>query len=315
MLTGLQKAAAQAIVNVFETGQARGDFAKVTVVPGDRGHLTYGRAQTTLASGNLHLLIRNYCDAEDAAFAGALRPYLGRLEARDLALDHDLDLHRLLAAAGEDPIMRESQDGFFDRVYWQPAARSAAGIGAGSALGHTIVYDSRIHGSWARMRERTEAHHGTPEALGEEAWLRAYLAVRRDWLANHRNRLLRRTVYRMDSLAALCDEGRWDLALPFTVRGARIDEAVLTAGEPVRASAEDEDEDEELRVLSLRRPFLRGEDVRRIQQALAAAGADLSVDGLFGPATEQAVIRFQVREGLSVDGMVGPATRAALGMD
>ncbi len=60
MLTDLQKRTAQAIVNIFETGRVRGDYAKVTLIPGDPGHLTYGRSQTTLASGNLHLLI-NAC--------------------------------------------------------------------------------------------------------------------------------------------------------------------------------------------------------------------------------------------------------------
>jgi chitosanase len=50
MVTDLQKRSAEAIVNVFETGTPRGDYGQVTVVPGDTGHLTYGRSQTTLAS-------------------------------------------------------------------------------------------------------------------------------------------------------------------------------------------------------------------------------------------------------------------------
>ena len=59
MLTDLQKKAAQAVVNVFETGHARGEYGQVTLLPGDSGHLTYGRSQTTLASGNLFLLIKD----------------------------------------------------------------------------------------------------------------------------------------------------------------------------------------------------------------------------------------------------------------
>ena len=35
MLTELQKRTAQAIVNLFETGQVRGDYGKVTLIPGD----------------------------------------------------------------------------------------------------------------------------------------------------------------------------------------------------------------------------------------------------------------------------------------
>ncbi|WP_440994928.1 chitosanase [Arhodomonas sp. SL1] len=309
MITPLQKAAAQAVVNVFETGRARGDYGRVTVLPGDTGHLTYGRAQTTLASGNLYLLIRNYCEAAGAAHAPSLRPYLERLEACDRALDGDIELHRVLEAAGTDPVMRETQDAFFDRVYWMPAVRAAESMSVESALGHAVVYDSRIHGSWGHIRRRTEAQHGSPETVGERNWLQAYLQVRRDWLADHNNRLLRRTVYRMDSLQSLCEDGRWDLALPFTVRGVRLDEMVLTASDPVRVSAEEV----EVRLVALRRPFLRGEDVRGVQEALAATGFGIAADGIFGPATEQAVIAFQAREGLTVDGVVGPATRAALG--
>jgi len=51
---------AQAIVNIFETGTALGEYGKVTVIPGDTGHLTFGRSQTTLGSGNLHLLLERY---------------------------------------------------------------------------------------------------------------------------------------------------------------------------------------------------------------------------------------------------------------
>ena len=91
ILTELQKKAAQAIVNIFETGSARGEYGMVTLLDGDSGHLTYGRAQTTLASGNLHLLINDYCEADGAVFAAELAPYLARLESRDLGLDFDFE--------------------------------------------------------------------------------------------------------------------------------------------------------------------------------------------------------------------------------
>lgn len=79
MLTEQQKKAAQAIVNIFETGRPEGDYGKITLLPNDPGHLTYGRAQTTLTSGNLHLLIQAYCEAPGAEFATELRNYLIRL--------------------------------------------------------------------------------------------------------------------------------------------------------------------------------------------------------------------------------------------
>lgn len=51
----------------------------------------------------------------------------------------------------------------------------------------------------------------------------------------------------------------------------------------------------------------RGRAVRLIQQKLR-----LTVDGVFGKATERAVKRFQGRKGLTADGVVGPETRKAL---
>ncbi len=309
MITDLQKRSIQAIVNVFETGRALGDYGKVTLLPGDSGHLTYGRSQTTLASGNLLLLIKAYTEAENAQFGDALSAFLERLEDIDLGLDHDTAFRNLLQHAGDDPVMQSVQDEFFDRVYWQPAVRSAEFIGSELALGMAVVYDSRIHGSWHRMRDRTEERHGKLSALGEKAWMPHYVAVRGDWLANHSNTLLRKTVYRMESLKQLMDAHSWDLDLPFNVRGNVIDQSVL-AGEPVRASAAVAEE----RILRLRNPFMQGQDVRELQEALVANGIVVDTDGVFGPATKAAVVEFQEREGLSPDGVVGPATRSRLGI-
>jgi chitosanase len=83
MFTEQQKNAAQAVINIFETGRAQGEYGQVTVLPGDSGHLTYGRSQTTLGSGNLYLLIKEYCETANAQFAAQLRPYLERLRNHD----------------------------------------------------------------------------------------------------------------------------------------------------------------------------------------------------------------------------------------
>jgi hypothetical protein len=99
-ISALQKAAAQAIVNIFETGSVRGDYAEVTLIPGDSGELTYGRTQTTLASGNLFLLIKAYADRGDGAYGDELRAFLPRLEAHDPGLNHD----RAFRTGCDDPV-------------------------------------------------------------------------------------------------------------------------------------------------------------------------------------------------------------------
>lgn len=306
-LTKLQTATAQAIVNVFETGRVRGDYGNVTFHPDDPGHLTYGRSQTTLASGNLALLIHAYCDA-NGSLAAELAAFLPRLEARDFALDRDATLKELLVRAGADPIMQTTQDAFFDRVYFEPALRHGEQLNLSAPLSVTAVYDSIVHGSFARIRDRVVKSHGTPDAAGERTWVARYVATRHDWLATHDNALLRKTVYRMQTLQQLIKQKKWELELPLTAHGVVINAAGLKADtSTVTASAQDPAE----RLLRLTLPRMTGADVKKLQRALGFTGEAL--DGEFGPLSDLAVRNFQQRHGLFVDGKVGSATRAALG--
>jgi len=68
MLTTTQRKTAQGILNLFETSEVLGDYGKVTVIPGDTGHLSFGRSQTTLGSGSLHSLLQSYCSNGGARF-------------------------------------------------------------------------------------------------------------------------------------------------------------------------------------------------------------------------------------------------------
>ena len=57
----------------------------------------------------------------------------------------------------------------------------------------------------------------------------------------------------------------------------------------------------------------KGEAVAELQRGLLALGYALDTDGAYGPATAEAVRRFQRDHGLDADGIAGPATQAALG--
>lgn len=71
-------------------------------------------------------------------------------------------------------------------------------------------------------------------------------------------------------------------------------------------------EDRELRLTS---PAMRGDDVRRVQQALFDIGYNVGTpDGIFGPATDRALRAFQADQGLPADGVVGETTLTALGL-
>lgn len=67
------------------------------------------------------------------------------------------------------------------------------------------------------------------------------------------------------------------------------------------------------RMLYLRSPMTRGDDVTDLQRRLGALGFDAGwLDGIFGPDTERAVRDFQHNQGITPDGVVGRETVAAL---
>ena len=80
----------------------------------------------------------------------------------------------------------------------------------------------------------------------------------------------------------LFDAGFENFDIEFSVLESQINEATLRRGS-------------------------RGEEVRALQQQLG-----VTADGIFGPATEQALRAFQQRAGIQVDGIAGGQTQAAL---
>jgi chitosanase len=312
-MNDLQKLTAKAIVNIFETGRVNGDYGAVTVLKGDSGHLTYGRSQTTLGSGNLFLLIKAYCDRTDARYAKKLRRFLLPLSERNVLLDRDAELKELLREAGhEDPAMRSEQDRFFDANYFEPACRTALARNICTPLGQTVVYDSYVHGGFKTVASIV----GTPCGAGgadEKEWIARYVACRKKWLSGLKPPLPS-TVYRMDAFAELIKENVWELPLPLKVRGNIISIETLAADQPVvRASAVDP-KDYPAIPLYLKSPYIRGAEVRTLQEALNLHGFSNAPDGIYGPLTEALVKQFQESKGLRVDGIVGPATRSALGI-
>lgn len=67
------------------------------------------------------------------------------------------------------------------------------------------------------------------------------------------------------------------------------------------------------RVLVLRSPNLRGDDVAEMQRIVSRLGFDCGrIDGIFGPLAARAITDFQTNAGLDADGVCGPATIEAL---
>lgn len=308
LLTDTQARSAKAIVNIFETGEVLGDYGRVTLIPGDTGHLTYGRSQTTLGSGLLHDLLEQYVGNAGARFGARLRPFLARTASLDLSLDDDEGFHNNLRAAADDPVMRETQDVFFDTAYWRPALKAAADAGLTLPLAVAVAYDGRVHGSWARLRDETTAASGSALALGERAWVLAYIARRRQWLATNPRADLRPTVYRMDAFQRLADQDRWGLALPLVVREREISALTLAAAPPHAY----EGPVPGTRPLAVASPLARGLDVRLLQLALSDAGQAVKADGIFGQSASDALRQFQQAQGQPASGAADPGQVAAL---
>jgi chitosanase len=298
-----QKEACRAVVNVFETGRIRGDYSAITVIKGDKGHLSYGRSQVSLGSGNLFNLLDLYCGQPGARFAADLQPQLHRFKDIDVTLDTDDKVKALLVQAGEkDPVMRAAQDQYFNQAFLGPACNDAEAFGVTTSLGQTVVYDSHIQGGWGILSARI----GKVGARGEKDWVAQYVQMRRDWLST-RQPPVPATVYRMDSFKALIQDGNFDLTLPFIVHGVRITVEALAGGETPAPG-------DTARTLHLTIPYLRGDDVEALQRALAAnKGFENDADRVYGPFTDALVTKWQILKDIKEDG-VGPDTRKSLGL-
>jgi chitosanase len=300
-MNDLQNLTCGAIVNVFETGRVRGDYGAIAVLKGDSGHLSYGRSQAALGAGSLFKLLDLYCRQSGGQFTAQIQPLLPRFEAKDVSLDTDTDVQLLLKQAGQqDPVMRATQDQFFNDSYLTPAIRDAQAFGLTLALAQTIIYDSHVQGGWTRLRDRI----GPPGDLGEKEWAKNYLAMRRTWLQSLAPPLPS-TVYRVDSFGSLIAQDKWDLALPLVVHGVTITQDALAPESPTEGGSP--------RTLRLTSPYLQGDDVRKLQQALTANGQPVSSDGIYGPFTDHLVKVWQTSQAIVEDG-VGPRTRSSLGL-
>jgi len=299
----LQRLTAQAIVNVFESGRIRGNYGAVTVLKGDSGHLTYGRSQTTLGSGNLYKLLLSYCQRSTSSVAQQLAPSLPRFQHKDLSLDTDAAVKALLKQAGDDPEMHAAQDQFFNENYFAPAMRASDAVGIVQPLGRTVVYDSHIQGGWGTVSKLLPS---LSKAGGEKSWVGQYVDKRKEWLLSLKQPLPG-TVYRMDSFRALIDKNNWNMTLPLTVHGIEITEAALSGDIAAPGAAP--------RLLKLTKPYLSGEDVKQLQTKLQVKFGPFDIDGTYGPFTDALVKKLQTQQKPPIieDG-VGPLTRAALGL-
>jgi chitosanase len=228
-ITVAQKKKIIKVVNVFETGTIDGNYADISIyVDGPKGpdgkqikQITYGRSQTT-EFGVLKILIDQYI-ANNGQYANQFKSYASKI-GKQPSLHNDANFKKLLRDAGKlDPIMRNTQDSFFDQLYYQPALSWFTSMKFTLPLSMLVIYDSFIHSGTilAFLRERFPA--SVPKNGGDEkTWIKQYVAVRHTWLANHSNKILRNTVYRPICFENAIAQNNWDLAKPIIANGTTV---------------------------------------------------------------------------------------------
>ncbi len=217
------------VLNVFETGSKDGKYESIAVFKDFTYNkekyvqITYGKSQTT-EFGNLKSLLQMYIDAK-GLLASSFKPYMSNLGKIDkglpLSLQSNTIFKQLLKkAALEDVVMRNIQDSFFERYYFQPAVAFFVYHKFTTALSLLVIYDSFIHSGGIPdfLRQRfTEA----PPLMGgnEKKWITQYVNVRQEWLKNHPNTILNNTVYRTETFKKLITDNNWDLVNKFSAQG------------------------------------------------------------------------------------------------
>jgi chitosanase len=230
-LTPGQKRIMERVLNVYETGSIRGDYANISIFHDGPHHIrqiTYGRSQTT-EYGHLGELVKMYVDA-GGQFSEDLRPFVPLIGNTSL-VDND-NFKNLLRRAGSDPVMQQTQDVFFDKVYFQPAIDWANRNGFTLALSALVIYDSFIHSGGILSFLRSRFAERPPAAGGrEQVWIHDYVRVRHEWLATNESADLRATIYRTRDLMREIDRGNWDLAmLPIMANGTPVDDRDTGSG-------------------------------------------------------------------------------------
>jgi chitosanase len=209
----------QSILNVFETGSLKGNYAKVSIFadgPKNIRQITYGRSQTT-EWGKLKTLIQKYIEM-NGKYSTFFRPYVERIGKTSLV--NDLAFINKLKAAGSDPIMIKTQDLFFDEYYWKPAYQFMQNNGFVLPLSALVIYDSYIHSGSIPVFLRNRFTELVPVKGGDEKkWIEQYLNVRQNWLANHSRPILRSTTYRTKNMLSAVKENNWNLDKPFYANG------------------------------------------------------------------------------------------------
>lgn len=212
----------QKIVNVFESGTPEGDYGCISLYddgPNGIKQVTYGKSQTT-EWGNLRDLVKMYID-NNGQYSDVLCAFVDDIGRSSLV--NDKNFIHILKQASKDEIMKETQDAFFDKHYWEPAKSWADKNGFKTNLAMLVIYDSFVHSGSILKFLRNKFSEKIPANQGsEKVWIEEYSKARLNWLKNHSNPILQKTIYRVENFLTAIKQENWDLSQTFVANGEKI---------------------------------------------------------------------------------------------
>jgi chitosanase len=187
--------------------------------PGDSPQWTLSIGFTELG-GNLKVVLERYID-HSGELAVHFAPYLAVMGKRHIT---DPEFKKLLVQAGKEPAMVRAQEEIFEEKYLGPAFEWAKKYGFSKPLSFLVIADSFLHsGSMLGFLMERFAEKKPSDGGDEDAWIKAYLRERREWLAGHSKQILRGTVYRVDCYLDQIKKDNWQLAQePVNMHGTNV---------------------------------------------------------------------------------------------
>jgi chitosanase len=206
------------ILSVAETGKEEWDPSAVYIYADDN-RFSPPRRQITLSigftegGGNLKTVLESY---QKTGTLVNFAPYLpGMGDKGRPSLCENPKFVSELKAAGKDPIMVQAQKACFDQLYLGPAFAWAEKYGFVLPLSYLVIADSFLHsGSMLPFLVNSFPEKKPVDGGDEKKWIEAYLKARKNWLANHSNKVLNKTVYRVNCYLSELTASNWDLTSP-----------------------------------------------------------------------------------------------------
>ena len=216
--TEKDKLKAMAIVHVFETSRAFGDYA-ACVVLNDGAGISYGINQFTHRSGSLAVVVEKYLRAKGVVGAAVMLENLSLLKNNSAAavarLSANATLKKALRAAAVTSEMKRAQDQTVHELYLKPALDLCTKYGFTEPLSLAVVYDSVVHGSFFRVARGVDVVHRS-----EREWITAYVRRRDAWFSSYPRLVVGR--YRTRFFLGQIAVSNWEMKLPFTVHGLKL---------------------------------------------------------------------------------------------